>query len=99
MPGVFGGNGSPDSGSTTFTDTAGTGRPTEPSLQSTSRLCDRLGGTFTDTNGESSVVPYPSTGRTPNFCSNASHSAGGNFSAPATTMSSDSKSDGSHRRK
>ena len=36
---------------------SGTGRPTEPSLQSISALCERLAGTLTDTSGESSVVP------------------------------------------
>ena len=57
MPAVPTGSGARVSGSTMQTETLGTGRPTEPSLQSTSGLCERLEGMFTDTSGESSVVP------------------------------------------
>src|SRR6185369_2581337 len=99
MPGVSSGTASYVSGFTIIAETLGTGRPTEPSFISIVALFERLGGTFTDTSGDNSVVPYPSTGRIPNFFSKASQSGMGSFSAPATTTSSELNSSGSHRRR
>src|SRR6266403_1206091 len=52
MPDVSSGTSSYVSGSTIFAETLGTGRPTEPSFISMVALFERLGGTFTETNGD-----------------------------------------------
>ena len=80
--------------------TSGIGRPTVPSFLSIWELpTERLGGTLTDTNGDNSVAPYPSTGRILNFPSKASAKSFGNFSAPVMAISTDAKSSGLQRRR
>src|ERR1051325_5432226 len=99
MPGVSSGMASYVSGFAIIGERLGTGRPTDPSFISIVALFERLGGTLTETSGDNSVVPYPSTGRIPNFFSNASQSGIASFSAPATTTHRELNSSGSQRRR
>ena len=65
------------------------GLPTVPSRASIALPGTwREGGTFAATKGESSVAPYASRGRTPNFSSNASVTSVVRFSAAPKTTSS-----------
>ena len=70
IPDSLAGSSSFVSMSQTFAVTLATGRPTVPSLASTWKSPRRReAGMFALTPGESSVMPYPWTGRTPNFSS------------------------------